>query len=77
MKPILVLFPNEWDKIEFASPKLTERFRVHYEGFDLFKFPENARLMWFDCQRFIDKVIKKYRNKGLVAVLVHVPFVTV
>ena len=68
-KPILVLFPNEWDKIEFASPKLTARFCVHYEGFDLFKFPENARLMWFDCQRFIDKVLKKYRHKGLVAVL--------
>ena len=67
--PILVLFPNEWDKIEFAAPAMRARYTVHYEGFDLFKFPENAQLMWFNCERFIQKTLKKYRNKGLIAII--------
>ena len=66
---ILVLFPNEWDRAELGSPRFANQYRFFYEGFDLFTFPENARLMWLDARRFIRKMQKKYRDKGLVAVM--------
>ena len=66
---ILVLFPNEWDCAELESPRFANQYRFFYEGFDLFKFPENARLMWLDARRFIRKMQKKYRDKGLAAVM--------
>ena len=66
---ILVLFPNEWDRAELESPKFARQYRFFYEGFDLFTFPENARLMWLDARRFIRKMQKKYRDKGVVAVM--------
>ncbi len=47
---ILVLFPNEWDRAELESPRFDTQYRFFYEGFDLFTFPENARLMWLDGQ---------------------------
>ena len=66
---ILVLFPNEWDRAELESPQFATRYRFFYEGFDLFKFPENARLMWLDARRFIRRMQKKYRDAGLAAVV--------
>ena len=66
---ILVLFPNEWDRAELESPRFDTQYRFFYEGFDLFIFPENARLMWLDARRFIRKMLKKYRDAGLVAVI--------
>ena len=66
---ILVLFPNEWDKLEFESARVAARFTVRYEGFDLFKFPENARLMWLDARRFARRMVKRYRDAGVAAVI--------
>ena len=66
---ILVLFPNQWDRAELESPRFADQYRFFYEGFDLFTFPENVRLMWLDARRFIRKMQKKYRDKGLVAVM--------
>ena len=66
---ILVLFPNEWDRAELESPRFAKRYRFFYEGFDLFTFPENARLMWLDARRFIRKMQAKYRDRGVAAVM--------
>ena len=44
MKRILVLFPKDWDRDEFEQPRYRARFEFFYEGFDLFTFPQNARL---------------------------------
>ncbi len=66
---ILVLFANEWDRVELESPRFAGRYRFFHEGFDLFKFPENARLMWLDARRFIRRMMKKYEHAGLVAVI--------
>jgi biotin carboxylase len=68
-KRILVLFPNEWDEREFKSARLAAHYETFFEGFDLFKFPDNARLMWFNCGKFIAKVLKKYRGRHLQAVM--------
>lgn len=69
MKEILVLFPNEWDRAEFEAPRHRARYRFHYEGFDLFRFPENVRLALFDARRFIDRIVARYRHAGLAGVV--------
>ncbi|MEO5861366.1 MAG: ATP-grasp domain-containing protein [Burkholderiales bacterium] len=68
-KTILILFPNEWDHWEFDAHRYRGKLRFIYEGFDLHKFPENARLMTFSAGRFIERIVAKYRNAGLVGVL--------
>ena len=68
-KTILILFPNEWDHLEFDAHRYRGKLRFIYEGFDLHKFPENARLMTFSAGRFIQRMVAKYRNAGLAGVL--------
>jgi ATP-grasp domain len=68
-KTILILFPNEWDHVEFDASRYRGKLRFVYEGFDLHKFPENAKLMTFSAQRFIARMVAKYRNAGLAGVL--------
>jgi biotin carboxylase len=63
MKRILVLFPKDWDRDELDQPRYRERYTFFYEGFDLFRFPENARLMTFNVRRYIDKLVKRYRGR--------------
>ena len=60
MKHILVLFPKDWDRDELETPGYQARYRFYYEGFDLFSFPQNARLMTFNVWRYVDKLVKKY-----------------
>lgn len=69
MQTILVLFPNEWDQLEFAHARFHTRFRFVFEGFDLFKFPENAKLMTFNALKFIERMVQKYRTSDLAAVI--------
>ncbi len=63
MKRILVLFPKDWDRDELEQPRYRARYEFYYEGFDLFRFPENARLITFSVRRYIDKLVKKYRGR--------------
>ena len=65
----LVLFPDEWDSAASHDPGYRERFEFAYEGFDLFSFPDNARLFTFDALKFVDRVARKYRDAGLDAVV--------
>jgi biotin carboxylase len=69
LKDILVLFPNEWDRAELEAPRHRGRYRFHYEGFDLFTFPENVRLAFFDARRFIERIVAKYRHAALAGVV--------
>jgi len=46
----MVLFGYDWDGIEFK--KLSRHWPQLHSGFDLFSFPSNARLAWFDIDRF-------------------------
>ncbi len=68
-KKVLVLFPNEWDQAELAAPKYGERYEFLFEGFDLFRFPQNLRLLWFDARRFIERVAARYADAGLAGVV--------
>lgn len=62
-KNILVLFPKDWDRIELDHPRYQGRFRFFYEGFDLFRFPDNTRLLTFDARRYVDRLVRKYRGR--------------
>ncbi len=63
MKRLLVLFPKDWDRDELDQPRYRPRYEFFYEGFDLFTFLENARLMTFNAWRYADKLVKKYRGR--------------
>ena len=63
----LVLFNYDWDESGFALWK--DRFRFDTDGFDLFSFPSNARLAWFDMQRFVDDLARKAQREGWQAVV--------
>jgi biotin carboxylase len=62
----LVLFNYDWDQREFA--RLAERWPHDSAGFDLFTFPSNAKLAWFDMERFVDRYAKLAKRKGWRAV---------
>jgi hypothetical protein len=63
MKRILVLFPKDWDRDELEQPRYRERYAFSYEGFDLFRFPENARLLTFNVRRYVDRLVAKCRGR--------------
>ena len=65
---ILVLFPDEWDRAAAGDPRYRNRFEFLYEGFDLFRFPDNARLFTFDALTFVDRLARKYARAGLAAI---------
>jgi hypothetical protein len=70
MKPkLLFLFPDGWDEAALAAvPSLRDEFDVVCEGFDLFRFPENANLLWFDARRFVARLARRYRHAGIAGV---------
>ncbi len=75
-KPVaLILFPQDWEWV--ALPQLRRRVD-HIEfvtaGFDLFKFPENAQLLWFDPERFVAKLVAKYGPRICAVMSTHEQF---
>ena len=64
---ILFLFPSEWDRGAVAA--LGGGHEFFFEGFDLFRFPENARLFTFDVLRFVRRLAVRYRRRGIDAIL--------
>jgi hypothetical protein len=61
-----VLFNYDWDRSGFA--RWEDDFPVDSEGFDLFSFPSNARLAFFDMERFAAVLARQARRKGWRAV---------
>lgn len=60
---VLVLFGADWDDLHLPRYERSGRYRFHEHGFDLFSFPSNARLMWFNVWRFVDRMVKRYRGR--------------
>jgi biotin carboxylase len=61
-KRVLVVFPKEWDRQEFGRGDYSG-YEFVYAGFDLFRFPSNARLLWFDAPRFVDALVERWRGR--------------
>ena len=70
MKPIvLVLFPQEYDDLALVPLEATHhQYEFVREGFDLFTFPSNVRLLWFNVEIFVQNLVRKYRSREIVAV---------
>src|SRR5919201_880452 len=66
---ILVLFPDEWDRAAAHDPRYRDRFEFLFEGFDLFSFPDNARLFTFDALGFVERLVRKYSRSPVHAVV--------
>jgi ATP-grasp domain len=60
---VLVLFGADWDDHLLPRYERSGRYRFHEHGFDLFRFPSNARLMWFDLWRFVESMVSRYRGR--------------
>lgn len=69
MKRILVLFPDEWDRAAALDDRYRGRYEFLFEGFDLFSFPDNARLFTFDALAFVECMVRKYRGRSLDGVV--------
>ena len=61
-KRVLVVFPKEWDRQEFARGDYSD-YEFVYEGFDLFSFPSNARLFAFNAARFVDALAERWAGR--------------
>lgn len=59
---VLVLFPKEWDREEFARPEYDD-IEFVYEGFDLFRFPSNLQLATFDARQFVEALVHRWRGR--------------
>lgn len=62
----LLLFNYDWDRAGFARQAATHRFAE--AGFDLFRFPDNARLAFFDMERMVDRLARRAARAGWQAV---------
>lgn len=65
----LILFNHDWDQL--AHAELAPRWPHISAGFDLFSFPSNAQLAWFDIDRFVARWAAKAQRLGLKAVASH------
>jgi len=66
---ILFLFPDEWDRAGARRARHDGRNEFLFEGFDLFRFPENARLFWFDALAFVERIVRRHRSRRIDAVV--------
>ncbi|HEX4879068.1 MAG TPA: ATP-grasp domain-containing protein [Limnobacter sp.] len=63
----LLLFNYDWDHV--ATERLKSQWPSAHSGFDLFKFPSNARLAWFNMARFVQLCAIKAKLLGAQAVM--------
>ena len=60
----LVLFNHDWDAVAHQRLAAEQGLAFDEDGFDLFAFPSNARLAWFDMARFVEGLARKAKAKG-------------
>ena len=64
----LLLFNHDWDALGHARAAAARGIACDEAGFDLFSFPSNAHLIWFDMNRFVDRLARQARARGWTAV---------
>jgi len=67
----LLLFNYDWDAIGHAEAARALGLQVDSDGFDLFSFPSNARLAWYDIARQVDSLARQAPIRGWQAVASH------
>ena len=48
---------------------MRDQYRFFYEGFDLFSFPQNAHVLFFNLFRFVERLARRYRREGIDGIL--------
>ena len=75
MKKVLVLFPNDWDRAEFAKSKYNQQYQFLFFGPKLFDFPhpltlsQSLKLPFFNAEKFVKKVVRKAKREKVDAIL--------
>lgn len=71
MKPrLLFLFPDNWDRAALRAATWLQRdVDVVCAGFDLFRFPGNARLLTFDARGFVRSLARRHRRERFAGVV--------
>ena len=64
---ILTLFSYDWD--QWATDRLGATYRFETAGFDLFSFPDNRRLVYFDIQAWVDRLARRFRDRKLSGIV--------
>ncbi len=64
----LLLFNYDWDAVGHQRAGAAQGMAFDEAGFDLFSFPSNARLAWFDMERFVRRLARQAKAKGWTAV---------
>jgi biotin carboxylase len=65
----LLLFNYDWDTVGHARAGAAQGMVFDEAGFDLFSFPSNAHLVWFDMERFVDRLARQAAQRGWRAVM--------
>ncbi len=66
----LVLFNYDWDKVGFErATRALGQALPDEAGFDLFSFPSNAHLAWFDLERFVKRLARQAKSAGWTSVV--------
>ena len=62
---ILILFGKDWDHeaLQRFGADSDQPYLFYFEGFELFSFPSNTRLLTFDIWRFVDRMKQRYAGK--------------
>ncbi|MDO9479965.1 MAG: ATP-grasp domain-containing protein [Hydrogenophaga sp.] len=64
----LLLFNYDWDAVGHRRAGAAQGMAFDEAGFDLFSFPSNARLAWFDMERFVQRLARQAPARGWTAV---------
>jgi len=67
----LLLFNHDWDAVGHARVLQGRHQQTDEDGFDLFSFPSNARLAFFDMERFVNRLARRASVRGWTAVVSH------
>ena len=62
---ILILFGKDWDReaLQRFGADSDQPYLFFFEGFELFSFPSNTRLLTFNIWRFVHKLERRYAGK--------------
>jgi biotin carboxylase len=67
----LLLFNHDWDAIGHARALGGIGHPVDEDGFDLFSFPSNVRLAFFDIEHWVGRLARQAAARGWTAVASH------
>ena len=62
---ILILFGKDWDReaLQRFGADSDQPYLFYFEGFELFSFPSNTRLLTFNIWRFVQKLERRYAGR--------------